>query len=228
MLFTSYAFIAFIAVAFLLYYIIPKRLQWIFLLIISIGFYASAGVAYPIFLIISSAATYLAGMWIERERREEKKYLREHADEFSSREEKKRFKKKREKRCKAIMLSALLTLLIILGVFKYADFVIDNINEIFYAIGVDQEIDYLDLLLPMGISFYTFQSLGYLLDVYWEKIEAQKNFFKHLLFVSFFPQVVQGPISRYSDLSQTLYYEHNFDKKQVVVGWARSFWACIK
>ena len=60
MLFTSYAFIAFIAVAFLLYYIIPKRLQWIFLLIISIGFYASAGVAYPIFLIISSAATYLA------------------------------------------------------------------------------------------------------------------------------------------------------------------------
>lgn len=228
MLFTSYAFIAFIAVAFLLYYIIPKRLQWIFLLIISIGFYASAGVAYPIFLIISSAATYLAGMWIERERREEKKYLREHADEFSSREEKKRFKKKREKRCKAIMLSALLTLLIILGVFKYADFVIDNINEIFYAIGVDQEIDYLDLLLPMGISFYTFQSLGYLLDVYWEKIEAQKNFFKHLLFVSFFPQVVQGPISRYSDLSQTLYNEHNFDKKQVVFGLERILWGYFK
>lgn len=84
------------------------------------------------------------------------------------------------------MVSALLILLAVLGVFKYADFVIDNMNAVFYAVGSDRELEYLDLLLPMGISFYTFQSLGYLLDVYWEKIDAQKNFFKHLLFVSFF------------------------------------------
>lgn len=72
MLFTSYAFIAFIAVAFFLYYRIPRKWQWPFLLIISIGFYASAGIFYPIFLLVSSAVTYLAGLWIERNRKQEK------------------------------------------------------------------------------------------------------------------------------------------------------------
>mgnify|MGYP000793185955 CR=1 FL=1 len=126
------------------------------------------------------------------------------------------------------MVSAFLILLAVLGVFKYADFVIDNMNAVFYAVGSDRELEYLDLLLPMGISFYTFQSLGYLLDVYWEKIDAQKNFFKHLLFVSFFPQLVQGPISRYSNLSQTLYEEHVFDKKQVIFGLERILWGYFK
>ena len=228
MLFTSYAFIAFIAVAFFLYYRIPRKWQWPFLLIISIGFYASAGIFYPIFLLVSSAVTYLAGLWIERNRKQEKTYIRENAGQFASRQEKKEFKQKGEKRRRNLMVSALLILLAVLGVFKYADFVIDNMNAVFYAVGSDRELEYLDLLLPMGISFYTFQSLGYLLDVYWEKIDAQKNFFKHLLFVSFFPQLVQGPISRYSDLSQTLYEEHVFDKKQVIFGLERILWGYFK
>lgn len=228
MFFTSYAFIAFIAVAFFLYYRIPRKWQWPFLLIISIGFYASAGIFYPIFLLVSSAVTYLAGLWIERDRKQEKTYIWENAGQFASRQEKKEFKQKGEKRRRNLMVSALLILLAVLGVFKYADFVIDNMNAVFYAVGSDRELEYLDLLLPMGISFYTFQSLGYLLDVYWEKIDAQKNFFKHLLFVSFFPQLVQGPISRYSDLSQTLYEEHVFDKKQVIFGMERILWGYFK
>ena len=228
MLFTSYAFIAFIAVAFFLYYRIPRKWQWPFLLIISIGFYASAGIFYPIFLLVSSAVTYLAGLWIERDRKQEKDYIRENGGRFASRQEKKEFKQKGEKRRRKLMVSAFLILLAVLGVFKYADFVIDNINAVFYAVGSDRELEYLDLLLPMGISFYTFQSLGYLLDVYWEKIDAQKNFFKHLLFVSFFPQLVQGPISRYSNLSQTLYEEHVFDKKQVIFGLERILWGYFK
>lgn len=68
-------------------------------------------------------------------------------------------------------------LLAVLGVFKYADFVIDNINAVFYAVGSDRELEYLDLLLPMGISFYTFQSLDDLLDVYWEK-RCTEEFFQ--------------------------------------------------
>ena len=163
MLFTSYAFIAFIAVAFFLYYRIPRKWQWPFLLIISIGFYASAGIFYPIFLLVSSAVTYLAGLWIERNRKQEKTYIRENAGQFASRQEKKEFKQKGEKRRRNLMVSALLILLAVLGVFKYADFVIDNMNAVFYAVGSDRELEYLDLLLPMGISFYTFQSLGYLL-----------------------------------------------------------------
>ena len=94
MLFTSYAFIAFIAVAFFLYYRIPRKWQWPFLLIISIGFYASAGIFYPIFLLVSSAVTYLAGLWIERNRKQEKTYIRENAGQFASRQEKRSLSKK--------------------------------------------------------------------------------------------------------------------------------------
>lgn len=134
----------------------------------------------------------LSGRTVDRKKpKTGKTYIRENAGQFASRQEKKEFKQKGEKRRRNLMVSALLILLAVLGVFKYADFVIDNMNAVFYAVGSDRELEYLDLLLPMGISFYTFQSLGYLLDVYWEKIGAQKNFFKHLLFVSFFPQLVQ-------------------------------------
>ena len=141
MLFTSYAFIAFIAVAFFLYYRIPRKWQWPFLLIISIGFYASAGIFYPIFLLVSSAVTYLAGLWIERNRKQEKTYIRENAGQFASRQEKKEFKQKGEKRRRNLMVSALLILLAVLGVFKYADFVIDNMNAVFYAVGSDRELE---------------------------------------------------------------------------------------
>ena len=228
MLFTSYSFIAFLAVTFVLYYWIPKKWQWIFLLMVSIGFYASAGICYPVFLVISSAVTYTAGLWIEKNRTCQKQYMKEHPEAFVSREEKKIYRRREEKRCRNMMLAALLGLLCILGVFKYTDFVIDNVNTLFALAGSDREVAYWDLLLPMGISFYTFQSLGYLLDVYWEKVTAQKNFFKHLLFVSFFPQLAQGPISRYSDLSQTLYEPHMFDKKQVVFGLERILWGYFK
>lgn len=156
MLFTSYAFIAFIAVAFFLYYRIPRKWQWPFLLIISIGFYASAGIFYPIFLLVSSAVTYLAGLWIERDRKQEKDYIRENGGRFASRQEKKEFKQKGEKRRRKLMVSAFLILLAVLGVFKYADFVIDNINAVFYAVGSDRELEYLDLLLPMEFPFIHF------------------------------------------------------------------------
>lgn len=228
MLFTSYRFIAFIAICFVLYYIIPKKAQWPFLLVVSFAFYAAAGPVYPVFLVISSAATYTAGIFIERSREKEKTYISGHKDEFATRDEKKAFKKKGNRRRRAMMLAALLGLLTVLGVFKYADFVMDNLQDLVWALGSDKELPYPDLILPMGISFYTFQSLGYLLDVYWEKVAAQKNFFKHLLFVSFFPQLVQGPISRYSDLSRTLYEEHPFDKKQVIFGLERILWGYFK
>lgn len=136
MLFTSYAFIAFIAVAFFLYYRIPRKWQWPFLLIISIGFYASAGIFYPIFLLVSSAVTYLAGLWIERDRKQEKDYIRENGGRFASRQEKKEFKQKGEKRRRKLMVSAFLILLAVLGVFKYADFVIDNMNAVFMRLEV--------------------------------------------------------------------------------------------
>ena len=164
MLFTSYAFIAFIAVAFFLYYRIPRKWQWPFLLIISIGFYASAGIFYPIFLLVSSAVTYLAGLWIERDRKQEKDYIRENGGRFASRQEKKEFKQKGEKRRRKLMVSAFLILLAVLGVFKYADFVIDNINAVFYAVGSDRELGKkkgIDTSEMKGVDFQTFKETQY-------------------------------------------------------------------
>ena len=228
MLFTSYEFLFFLFSCFVLYYVIPKKYQWILLLIASYGFYFSAGPTYPLFLFATTVITYVTALFIEKKKKEEKEYLKLHSKEFSSREEKKAFKQKKAKVRRRIMLAGLLLCLGILGVFKYTDFVIDNINSILYLFDGEQELGHLDLLLPMGLSFYTFQSLGYLLDVYWEKVEAQKSFPKYMLFVSFFPQLIQGPISRYSNLAESLYKEHSFDKKEVVFGLERILWGYFK
>ena len=91
-----------------------------------------------------------------------------------------------------------------------------------------EHIAYMDFILSLGISFYTFQAIGYLLDVYWGKCEPQRNLPKFVLFVSFFPQLIQGPISRYSDLSQSLYKEHAFDWKQIRFGLERVLWGYFK
>ena len=90
----------------------------------------------------------------------------------------------------------------ILAVIKYTNFALSNINSILTLFKMN-EISYVNLLLPMGISFYTFQSMSYIIDVYREKYEPERNIGKMALFVSFFPQLIQGPISRFDDLSKT-------------------------
>ncbi|MDD5949262.1 MAG: MBOAT family protein [Lachnospiraceae bacterium] len=227
MLLTSYEFIIFISICFVLYYILPKRFQWILLLVASYVFYFMAGTFYPLFLLATSLITYTTAILIEKRAKKEKAYIAQHKEELS-REEKKAYKNRSAKAKRRIMLIGLLLCLGILAVFKYADFTIDNINFVLTAIGSDRELDYLDLLLPMGISFYTFQSLGYLLDVYWEKVQAQRNLPKYMLFVSFFPQLIQGPISRYSDLARTLYEQHTFNWKNVRFGLERILWGYFK
>lgn len=239
MLLTSYQFIAFILIGFFLYYILPKKFQWGLLLIGSYLFYflagaqteggwnLASGIFYPLLLFSTTLITYLTAIWIENKSRKDKNYLQEHKAELN-REEKKAFKAKGNKVKRRFMLLGLLLALAILAVFKYADFAIDNINFVIEHTGSENTLDYLDLLLPMGISFYTFQSLGYLLDVYWEKVEAQRNLPKYMLFVSFFPQLVQGPISRYSDLARSLYEKHAFNWKNVRFGLERIMWGYFK
>lgn len=89
-------------------------------------------------------------------------------------------------------------------VVKYTNFIIFNINGIVSAFGGDG-LSFLHLALPLGISFYTFQAIGYLIDVYWGTVPAERSFTRFALFISFFPQLIQGPISRYGDLSETLF-----------------------
>ena len=227
MLFTSYSFIGFVAAVLLLYYLIPKKFQWPLLLAASYIFYFFSGPENLVFILITTAATYFIAIQIEKNILRQKAYIKEHKAEIT-REEKKAYKEGQKKiRVRWVLLSLAVDLGI-LAVCKYTNFFISNINGVISAVGHGHQLSFVDLVLPMGISFYTFQSVGYLIDVYRETVPAEKNFFRFALFVSFFPQLVQGPISRYSDLSESLYAEHEYNSKTVSYGLERVLWGFFK
>ena len=127
------------------------------------------------------------------------------------------------------MLAGILFNFGMLAVVKYADFLLGNVNGIIGLFGGGEEtVPLPHFLLPMGISFYIFQSMGYLLDVYRNKYQPQRNLGKFALFVSFFPQLIQGPISRYDALAPSLLAEHRWDTTTVAFGLQRMLWGFFK
>lgn len=229
-MFVSYEFIAFLFLLFVVYYLIPKKCQWVLLLVANFLFYFSAGKFYPVFILVTSLTVYGAGRMMERVDGELAVYtakIKSGEIPKPSREEKKAAKAKINRKKKFWMLLCLFLNLGILAVLKYTNFIIDNINTI-RSSSDGAALPYLELIVPLGISFYTFQAVSYLLDVYWNKVEPQRNFLKFTLFVSFFPQLIQGPISRYGDMAPSLYAEHRLDWKQVRFGLERILWGYFK
>ena len=188
MLFNSIAFLFFFPFTVLLYFVIPKRFQYIWLLIVSYGFYLSQGGAAVVFLLYSTVLTWITGDIIYKS-------------------------KKRVKRI-TLFISLLLNLLPLL-VFKYSNFFLELIkNEKSF-----------NLLLPAGISFYTLQSMTYVIDCYRDKLEPEKNLFRYALFVSFFPCILSGPIERAGNmLPQINAREHGFDPIRVKEGLFTMLW----
>lgn len=226
-MFTSYEFIIFVTLCFVVYYLIPKKTQPYMLLIVSYMIYFSLNGWYPVYLLVTTVTVYLAGRYIADVQEKSSAYIAEHKRDMS-RDEKKSYKAAAKKKMKRVLIVCLLFNIGILAVTKYTNFFIQNINGCLHFFGSSREVSYLNILVPLGISFYTFQSLGYLLDVYWKHGDVQKNFFKLALFTSFFPQLGQGPISRYHDLSETLYSEHKFDWLQIRYGLERMLWGYFK
>ena len=132
-------------------------------------------------------------------------------------------KNEEQKTRKLWMWAECLVLLGLLIFFKYMNFLTGNLSAL---IGFPKEAT--KIILPIGISFYTFQSVGYILDVYWKRYEPEKNIFKFALFVSFFPQILQGPIGRYSNLAHQFYEEHSFDFMRIERGVQRVLWGFFK
>ncbi|MCD8324484.1 MAG: MBOAT family protein [Clostridiales bacterium] len=227
MLFTSYSFIAFISVVFVLYYVLPKKCQWPMLLVASYVFYYIAGPTYLIFIATTTVTTYLISLKLDALAQTQKAYIRENKS-ILSKEEKKAYKAGIKSRQWKWLLLCLFINIGILAVLKYTNFAISNVNSILAAFHSTKQFALLDLVLPMGISFYTFQTMGYIIDVYRGTCPAEKNPFKLALFVSFFPQLVQGPISRFSDLAQSLFEQHDFDLKVVGYGLYRILWGYFK
>jgi len=226
MLFTSYNFILFLIAVFALYYIIPGKYQWILLLAASFVFYSFSGWDNVAYITVTIIVTYLGAVRIGKLYRQQEEWLKENREKLS-REEKKAFRERIKSRQKKCLVFCLLFDLGILAVLKYTNFVISNINSTARLFNAG-EISFLDIALPLGISFYTFQAVGYLVDVYRGKYPPEENLGKFALFVSFFPQLVQGPISRFDDLGKQLYEGHDFDAKNVSLGIQRILWGFFK
>lgn len=182
MLFHSIEFLAFFPIVVGIYLLIPKKLRYIWLLVASYYFYMGWDAAYAVLIAVSTLITYACGIALgqiqKKERRHSKLWRR------------------------LVVAAGVTSNLGILMFYKYFTFFMDNINGIRAAMQMDAipiPIRY-DVLLPVGISFYTFQALGYVVDVYRGDTQAEKNPLKYALFVSFFPQLVAGPIERSGNL----------------------------
>jgi len=201
MSFISMEFLLFVLAAAFVYYIIPARYQWMILLAFSYIFYAAAGIKLLFFLLFTTLTTYGTARWID-------------SVNISVTDKKEKKSSKRR-----ILILGLLLNFGMLGLLKYSNFAISNFNSLF-----QKNFALLNFALPLGISFYTFQSMGYLIDVYWGRFRAERNPFRFALFVSFFPQLLQGPIGRFDRLAHQFFEEHSFDLTRVEHGLQRMMW----
>lgn len=224
---TSLTFFVFVFVIFGLYYLIPRRFQWVLLLIASIVFYVSGGIQSAGYVGITATTIYFAAVAMQKLADDQKQYLKANKATLTS-EGKRAYKKGIKKKRRLWMLAALLLNMGLLCFFKYFHFVLEQINAVLHLAGAAGIRDTFHFMIPLGISFYTFQSVGYLLNVYWEKTTAEKNYLKLLLFVSFFPQITQGPISEYDQLSAQLFTGHSFSYKNYAWGFQRMIWGFFK
>ena len=221
MAFTSFSFLLFAAAVIALYYLVPKKFQWWVLLIASYVFYLTADVRYLVFILLTTVTTYFTALHMGKALEVQDAYLAEHKKEMS-REEKKEYKGKVKSANRKWMVACLLFNFGMLAICKAA------LVEPFRAMMSGTGLSFLSLGLPMGISFYMFQSMGYMVDVQRGTCKAEKSFFKLALFVSFFPQLVQGPISKFTQLAPTLYASKDFDGKTVSFGLQRMLWGYFK
>lgn len=226
MLFTSYSFIGFVALLFVVYYLVPKKCQWLLLLAASYIFYFMAGPEYLLYIGTTTVTIWFTACVIQRQGEKSAAYIKE--NQQLDREEKKAWKAKGKQVQRRWLIICLLLNLGILAVVKYTDFAFTNINMLLQATGSERQLTLPDFVLPLGISFYTFQALGYLIDVYRGTVPAEKNLFRLALFVSFFPQLIQGPISRFGDLGNELYKEHSFRAETLCLGLQRILWGYFK
>ena len=226
MLFTSLEFLCFVALLLAAYYLLPRRWQPALLLIASYVFYGLADPRYLIFIAATTLTVWGAGRMMDRSFSAQKAYLEARKGELDA-EAKKAYKADQKKRRRRWLTAALLCNLIILAAVKYLGFFTGNLNALLGWFGAGP-LTLPDLILPMGISFYTFQSIGYLVDVYRGTVPAQRSLWRFALFVSFFPQLVQGPISRYADLAPGLLGEHPFRWEALRRGGWRVLWGFFK
>ncbi len=205
MLFNSIEFLLFLPIAFLLYWFVFKQLKYqnFFLVIASYVFYGWWDWRFLILIALTTLFSYASGRLIARYEGQ-------------------------RKRQKAISIINIVLNLSILGVFKYYNFFAENFAALFSNIGWQMDWVALDILLPVGISFYTFQALSYSIDIYQKKLPVCKDIVIFFAYISFFPQLVAGPIERATSLLPQFYKPRTFNYAQAVDGCRQILWGFFK
>ena len=216
--YTTITFMIFILLVTTAYYMFPvKKYQWTVLLAASYVFYLWASWKYAVFLLFTTFTVYFAALIMYKNSRIAKETIVLHNGEWN-REQKKQYKEEMKKKRKKVLIMVLVLNFGILIFLKYFNLFAGGMNRFLGKAGMTGSVPGLHLVLPLGISFYTFQSAGYLIDVYREKTEPERNPAKYALFVSFFSQIIQGPISFYDQLSHQLYAERKFSYRNLKHG----------
>jgi alginate O-acetyltransferase complex protein AlgI len=205
MLFNSIDFAVFLPLVFLLYWLIPNsniKLQNLLIVVASYVFYGWWDWRFLTLIIFSSILDFSIGLFLLNE--------------------------KREKTRKILLWTSILVNLGFLGFFKYFNFFIDNFNTVFKLFGNEISNNSLNIILPVGISFYTFQTLSYTIDVYNNKLKPSKDFIAFAAFVSFFPQLVAGPIERAVNLLPQFHQKRFFNYQNATDGLRQILWGLFK
>ena len=200
---TSYIFWLFLIVSLLVYYVFPRKLQWVVLLVTSIFFFGLSCELYTgIYLLITIFATYVCAnkMILETDQLKAKKWL-----------------------IIGIVIDAG-----ILIVLKYSNFGIENVNVLFSVFGLKKQISHISWLAPLGISYYTMQVIAYLVDVYGGVVKPEKNILKTALFIGYYPQLTSGPIAKFAEMKDQLYSGHKLEIDKIAYGCQRILWGVFK
>ena len=202
MSFTSFAFILFLPIVFFAYWILQShlRLQNLLLVVASYVFYSWWDVRFLLLIIITSLSSYASALLINRI----------------------------PQKGKLILGLTILVNFGILACFKYYNFFAENFHDLMERVGLQVSLPVLSVILPVGISFYTFQSMGYILDVYRGKVKPATDLIAFLAFISFFPQLVAGPIERATSLLPQMLNKRSFDRNEAVDGMRQVLWGFFK
>lgn len=203
MLFNSFAFAIFLPIVFALYWCLPHKYRWVLILIASYYFYMSWNVKYVVLILFTTVVSYVAALLLEKYRNRRYIYI-------------------------YILTGTLVSCLGVLFFFKYFNFVSESVSDVLQLFAIQTHPITLNLLLPVGISFYTFQTLSYVIDVYRGEVPAERHFGYYAAFISFFPQLVAGPIERTRNLLPQIKAQHEFDYTQASYGLKLMAWGFFK
>lgn len=201
MLFNSLQFLIFFPTVTAFYFLLPHKYRWFMLLVASCIFYIAFIPVYIFVLFATIVIDYIAAIFIEREEGEKKKIY---------------------------LIISIISTCFVLFIFKYFNFINGNISAIARFLHWNYPVQALQIILPIGLSFHTFQSLSYVIEVYWGKQKAEHHFGIYALYVMFYPQLVAGPIERPQHLLHQFYEKHTFDYNRVTDGLKLMAWGMFK